>query len=148
MARSHAQTNDHLPSLSAPTLTAAVPIDNPKTYTHRTRKHSDVWEHNYKYVLFLYTAEKQYALYMRSQRISPQSLPLEKYYPSTVLFTVSFKGSVHLPSKKGVTSADRSFPICIVFAAACTLSRGHLYIWWLTSNILQHQTLLVLQISK
>jgi len=38
---SHAQTNDHLPSLSALTLTAAVPIDNPKTSTHRTRKHSD-----------------------------------------------------------------------------------------------------------
>lgn len=39
------------------------------------------------------------------------------------------KGVSTVLQKKGVTSADRRFPICIVFAAACTLSRGHLYIW-------------------
>ncbi len=67
-------------------------------------------------------------LYAVSKDI-PSNAPIGEILPLLRAFTVSFKGSVHRPPKKGVTSADRSFPICIVFAAACTLSRGHLCIW-------------------
>lgn len=132
MACSHAQTNDHLPSLSALTLTAAVPIDNPKTCTHRTRKHSDTWEHNYKYVLFLHMVKTaKCPLYAVIEDI-PSNSPVREILPCPLsgLFTSLFPSKgVYIVLQKGSKECWQKLSIwhilqCLQLPAHITISNN------------------------